>query len=292
MAEVKGVSKNHTLNNVVASFLQAYPSHQRPQEELDDMDAHCSITNDMLQKGQLYGLGGWDQGGGGDEDEEDDEEDEYGSEDEEEEAFDPRFNTRCRSCKHVVNGFQCVPNQHHLYCSVCGLPFPDRPADPPIQVRCEFCNRISCDPYWGCGAFAGKNFLRKLQEHEFATIPPSSLMNNQAEVKYAMDILAFNHLPGVNGLWQDIIDCIQQNKITQPATFQKPIKLHMIACRNCAQSIFENSIYKWRASLPPEKVPPLVSSRPDCFYGKNCRTQLHKIDHATKYNHVCEQTKF
>jgi len=35
-----------------------------------------------------------------------------------------------------------------------------------------------------------------------------------------------------------------------------------------------------------------IRNRPDCWYGRKCRTQTNKQDHARNYNHICEQTHF
>jgi hypothetical protein len=39
-------------------------------------------------------------------------------------------------------------------------------------------------------------------------------------------------------------------------------------------------------------LPPAVQSRADCYYGVNCGTMTHKLDHAKKLNHCCYQTRF
>jgi len=33
----------------------------------------------------------------------------------------------------------------------------------------------------------------------------------------------------------------------------------------------------------------VVDNRPKCWYGKNCRTQGHNLDHATRLNHACHE---
>lgn len=54
-------------------------------------------------------------------------------------------------------------------------------------------------------------------------------------------ILNFNHIPGVNGLWQDMLKQIDTGKIPQPPNFTTPVASTKVACQNCARSIFEGS---------------------------------------------------
>lgn len=62
-------------------------------------------------------------------------------------------------------------------------------------------------------------------------------------------------------------------------------------CLGCASHFFSKTLFYYRLSIPKEKLPD-YANRDNCYYGKSCRTQFSKFDHAKKLNHICEQTKF
>eukprot|EP01006_Ploeotia_vitrea_P022831 TRINITY_DN55253_c0_g1_i1.p1 TRINITY_DN55253_c0_g1~~TRINITY_DN55253_c0_g1_i1.p1 ORF type:complete len:717 (-),score=79.01 TRINITY_DN55253_c0_g1_i1:79-2229(-) len=64
-----------------------------------------------------------------------------------------------------------------------------------------------------------------------------------------------------------------------------------LVCARCAHRVYIELLPKYRMSLDPSKLPPAVIARPDCWYGKNCRTQFHKPHHAKQFNHICSQSK-
>eukprot|EP00026_Physarum_polycephalum_P015142 Phypoly_transcript_15764.p1 GENE.Phypoly_transcript_15764~~Phypoly_transcript_15764.p1 ORF type:complete len:120 (+),score=11.47 Phypoly_transcript_15764:424-783(+) len=119
------------------------------------------------------------------------------------------------------------------------------------------------------------------------------MLNNAPELQYTLDILTFNHIAGPNGMWHEILKDIDAGKLQFNGTpTHVPVTSNKISCQNCARIVYEGLVYNWRAAVPPGKVPPLVANRPNCHWGKHCRTQQHKQDHATRFNHICEQTKF
>uniref|UniRef100_A0A452T1L6 Checkpoint with forkhead and ring finger domains n=1 Tax=Ursus maritimus TaxID=29073 RepID=A0A452T1L6_URSMA len=60
-----------------------------------------------------------------------------------------------------------------------------------------------------------------------------------------------------------------------------------VLCYCCGLRSFRELTYQYRNS----ELPVAVTSRPDCYWGRNCRTQV-KAHHAMKFNHICEQTRF
>ena len=59
-------------------------------------------------------------------------------------------------------------------------------------------------------------------------------------------------------------------------------------CEGCATTIFATLAYAYRAAIPPAQLPPAVTARSNCWYGRQCRTQRHNAAHAERLNHVCE----
>ena len=102
-----------------------------------------------------------------------------------------------------------------------------------------------------------------------------------------------NNLGGVNGLWQTILQSLDggQTQFNGVAT-HVAVTSARYSCQPCARRVFRDMIYTWRKNVPATSLPASVKNRPDCHWGKNCRTQQHKPDHAKHYNHVCEQTRF
>lgn len=64
-----------------------------------------------------------------------------------------------------------------------------------------------------------------------------------------------------------------------------------VLCYCCGLRSFRELTYQFRQSIPASELPAAVTSRPDCYWGRNCRTQV-KAHHAMKFNHICEQTRF
>ncbi|KAJ3045169.1 hypothetical protein HK097_001264 [Rhizophlyctis rosea] len=63
------------------------------------------------------------------------------------------------------------------------------------------------------------------------------------------------------------------------------------ACYGCAMHIFDELCYLYRQNLAVDSLPARAKNRNDCWWGRNCRTQLHNPQHAQRLNHVCEQTR-
>ena len=57
----------------------------------------------------------------------------------------------------------------------------------------------------------------------------------------------------------------------------------------CASQVVPELAFQYRQSIPNSKLPPEVTRRTDCYWGKNCKTQNHNLAHAKKLNHICEQ---
>ncbi|KAI0224566.1 E3 ubiquitin-protein ligase CHFR [Lamellibrachia satsuma] len=65
----------------------------------------------------------------------------------------------------------------------------------------------------------------------------------------------------------------------------------MVVCYRCALTELQTLAYLYRKAIPNDQLPTPVTLRPDCYWGKHCRTQLNKPPHAARYNHICEQTR-
>lgn len=63
------------------------------------------------------------------------------------------------------------------------------------------------------------------------------------------------------------------------------------ACRGCGMGVLRALVYALRERIPDGELPARAQGRGKCWYGRNCRTQAHKPAHASKLNHICEQTR-
>lgn len=64
------------------------------------------------------------------------------------------------------------------------------------------------------------------------------------------------------------------------------------ACKPCATGLLRAIVYALRERIPDAELPARARGRPDCWYGRGCRTMRHKPMHAAKLNHICEQRRF
>lgn len=62
-------------------------------------------------------------------------------------------------------------------------------------------------------------------------------------------------------------------------------------CDNCWRELWFQMIFmfvKEHAYLMPDTI----KNRPVCYWGINCRTMAHNLEHAKKFNHMEYQTRF
>ncbi|KAJ8081063.1 hypothetical protein PM082_017904 [Marasmius tenuissimus] len=59
-------------------------------------------------------------------------------------------------------------------------------------------------------------------------------------------------------------------------------------CTECLTKFLEENLHLW---LLDKKIQDGEEIPGDCWYGWDCRTQIHKREHASKLNHICEPTK-
>ncbi|EGG23593.1 hypothetical protein DFA_05727 [Cavenderia fasciculata] len=276
---VKSGQKNHAINNLIESYLQKNTEKRRDPEELKDMDQRSKITDEMLTKGVL------NKSNGKYYNDDEDEDDEYDEEEDEEE------DDKCVNCTTPASdGFKCPPNAMHRTCSACYELFPSR--TPNIYPdQCEFCMRHFCQKCYNNG------HLRRLADiNAGGVVPRNTFSGNQFEIKILTDYLQEKNKM-VQQLYTEVITQIDQgiikNADIQPLAPGRPeIKGERITCDHCAKNIFAQALFAYRKNLPKDQLPAYAHARDKCYYGKNCRTQFNKFDHAKKFDHICDQTKF
>ncbi|XP_076003628.1 E3 ubiquitin-protein ligase CHFR [Genypterus blacodes] len=187
--------------------------------------------------------------------------------------------------------YRCPPQGCHLICTCCLQPMPDRRAEPSGQQdaaqQCVLCQRPFCHMYWGCQRIGCQGCLAPFSELNMTDKCLDAVLNSNS---YESEILQ-NYLSSRGKTWRDVLrEALQGHQ----GTFHLSschISAKTIVCFCCGLRAFKELAYKYRQSIPSSELPAAVTSRPDCYWGRNCRTQV-KAHHAVKFNHICEQTRF
>uniref|UniRef100_A0A674EYM5 E3 ubiquitin-protein ligase CHFR n=1 Tax=Salmo trutta TaxID=8032 RepID=A0A674EYM5_SALTR len=311
---VERIRKNHILNNLVEAYLIQHPEKCRSEEDLKSMDSQNKITRDMLQPKIERSFS-----------------DEEGSSDYLFELSDNDSDTSdisqpvvmCRQCpgyrKEVSQvlwysvafrtltqrtclavscppaapqDYTCPPLGSHVICTCCLQPMPDRRAELIGQQlsaqQCVACLRPFCHMYWGCQRIGCQGCLARFSELNLTDKCLDGVLNSN---NYESEILQ-SYLSARGMSWRDMLQEGLQG--LQQGTFYLSdyrINSNAILCFCCGLRAFGELAYKYRQNIPASALPAVVTSRPDCYWGRNCRTQV-KAHHATKFNHICEQTRF
>ncbi|XP_068166608.1 E3 ubiquitin-protein ligase CHFR isoform X2 [Antennarius striatus] len=192
----------------------------------------------------------------------------------------------------VPQEFCCPPQGPHLICTCCLQSMPDRRADPNSQQviaqQCELCQRPFCHMYWGCQRIGCQGCLAQFSELNLTDKCMDGVLNNN---NYELDILQ-NYLSSRGKTWRDIRqEVLQSVEQGNYGLTDCRISASTIVCFCCGLRAFKEIVYNYRQNIPSSELPVAVTSRPDCYWGRNCRTQV-KAHHAMKFNHICEQTRF
>uniref|UniRef100_A0A672J037 E3 ubiquitin-protein ligase CHFR n=1 Tax=Salarias fasciatus TaxID=181472 RepID=A0A672J037_SALFA len=317
---VERIRKNHVLNNLVEAYLLQHPEKCRSQEDLKSMDSRNKITQDMLQPKVERSFS--------DEDGSSDYLFEISDNDSDSSDLSQPL-VMCRQCPGYrgdvsqvpaeegaarASGEQpstssdvpsapqeycCPPQGFHLICTCCLQPMPDRQAErsdqQPIAQQCVLCQRPFCHMYWGCQRIGCQGCLAPFRDLNLMDKCLDGVLNNN---NYESDVLK-NYLSSRGKTWKDLLhqslQGLQQGDYSLTVWFNflsdRRISANTILCFGCGLRAFRELAYKYRENIPPSELPAAVTSRPDCYWGRNCRTQV-KAHHATKFNHICEQTRF
>ncbi|XP_036615998.1 E3 ubiquitin-protein ligase CHFR [Trichosurus vulpecula] len=318
---VERICKNHILNNLVEAYLIQHPDKCRNEEDMRSMDARNKITQDMLQPKVRRSFS----------DEEGSSEDLLELSDVDSESSDiSQPYVVCRQCpgyrRQGVQSVPCLlpgseggafeapgdapstsasfpaaaqdyvcPSQgSHAICTCCFQPMPDRRAEreqnPHVVApqQCAVCSQPFCHLYWGCTRTGCSGCLAPFCEINLGEKCLDGVLNNN---NYESDILK-NYLSSRNLTWKNVLN--ESLLALQRGLFllsDYRITGNTVLCYCCGLRNFRELTYQYRQNIPASELPGTVTSRPDCYWGRNCRTQV-KAHHAMKFNHICEQTRF
>nr|XP_045012717.1 E3 ubiquitin-protein ligase CHFR isoform X3 [Jaculus jaculus] len=221
----------------------------------------------------------------------------------------------------TAQAYVCPLQGSHAICTCCFQPMPDRRAereqDPHIAPQqCTLCLQPFCHLYWGCTRTGCFGCLAPFCELNLGDKCLDGVLNNN---NYESDILK-NYLVTRGLTWKNMLT--ESLVALQRGVFllsDYRINGNTVLCYCCGLRSFRELTYQYRQNIPASELPgnfwrsceflssrsstqgiqPLqpfmssaaVTSRPDCYWGRNCRTQV-KAHHAMKFNHICEQTRF
>ncbi|XP_032127248.1 E3 ubiquitin-protein ligase CHFR isoform X12 [Sapajus apella] len=316
---VERICKNHILNNLVEAYLIQHPDKSRSEEDMQSMDARNKITQDMLQPKVRRSFS----------DEEGSSEDLLELSDVDSESSDiSQPYVVCRQCPEyrrqaaqpprcpapegepgapqalgdtpstsasltTVQDYVCPLQGSHALCTCCFQPMPDRRAeraqDPSVAPQqCAVCLQPFCHLYWGCTRTGCFGCLAPFCELNLGDKCLDGVLNNNS---YESDILK-NYLATRGLTWKNMLT--ESLVALQRGVFllsDYRVTGNTVLCYCCGLRSFRELTYQYRQNIPASELPAAVTSRPDCYWGRNCRTQV-KAHHAMKFNHICEQTRF
>ncbi|KAB1255212.1 E3 ubiquitin-protein ligase CHFR [Camelus dromedarius] len=275
---VERICKNHILNNLVEAYLLQHPDKGRSEEDMRSMAARNRITQDMLQPKVRRAFS----------DEEGSSEDLLELSDVDSESSDVRL-----SQPRLAQDYVCALQGSHAICNCCFQPMPDRRAererDPRIAPQqCAVCLQPFCHLYWGCARTGCLGCLAPFCELNLGDRCLDGVLSNN---NYESDILK-NYLATRGLTWKNVLT--ESLVALQRGVFllsDYRVTGNTVLCYCCGLRSFRELSYQYRQNIPASELPVAVTSRPDCYWGRNCRTQV-KAHHAMKFNHICEQTRF
>ncbi|KFP27753.1 E3 ubiquitin-protein ligase CHFR, partial [Colius striatus] len=303
---VERICKNHILNNLVEAYLIQHPG--KLNNDVRSMDARNKITQDMLQPKVRRSFS----------DEEGSSEDLLELSDVDSESSDiSQPYIVCRQCpgyrRHsvptlpgtdqeteaggmqalgdapstsadfpaAVQEYVCPAQGSHVICTCCFQPMPDRRAEreqnPHVAPQqCTVCLQPFCHLYWGCTRMACFGCLAPFCEINLGEKCLDGVLNNN---HYESDILK-EYLASRGLTWKNMLNeslLALQRGVFMLSDYR--ITGNTVLCYCCGLRSFRELAYQYRQNIPVAELPVTVTSRPDCYWGRNCRTQV-KAHHA------------
>ncbi|KAK7197003.1 FHA domain/Zinc finger, C3HC4 type (RING finger) containing protein [Novymonas esmeraldas] len=298
---ITDIRPTHRLQSCVERLLLADPASRRPADELAALDAADTVP----PSGMKLSKRGRDSS-----DAEDDFADDHSRDASSGDGDEfigavrhaalrfgnpvPLAGPQCSECHtpNAVDGFQCPDSGPHLRCTACRQCFAERPLCGRPQ-RCHVCNLAFCHMYRAGGCVCGTEMpFKLLREHEPITaLPPQTLGGNVLEQGILSTYMA-SHGALVKDVWATAVAKLAAGEWVPDMTLiNGAVTADSPVCQRCAAAVFAELLFHYRRSIAAADLPDSVTRRPNCWYGKECRTQFHKPQHAQNFNHVCYQEK-
>eukprot|EP00826_Nyctotherus_ovalis_P035178 TRINITY_DN2998_c0_g3_i3.p1 TRINITY_DN2998_c0_g3~~TRINITY_DN2998_c0_g3_i3.p1 ORF type:complete len:231 (+),score=71.53 TRINITY_DN2998_c0_g3_i3:848-1540(+) len=148
---------------------------------------------------------------------------------------------------------------------------------------CSLCHRRFCRD---CKYFQE---VVPIEKHKASSIPETAFGRNDYEKKILIDYLEKKQ-------WNLVYEFKKKLKEMQTKKWKYKdatnslvtLKVSDTVCKKCFDIIWGDMLYRYRESLN-SAMPETVKKRPKCWFGRECTAQARDLDHAKKYNHICEK---
>ncbi|XP_065178136.1 E3 ubiquitin-protein ligase CHFR-like [Sycon ciliatum] len=196
----------------------------------------------------------------------------------------------------IVTSFQCSTYTRHLLCQCCFQSMPDRrnerSAEPIPPQECALCKQFYCHQYWTCKRVGCAGCLNQFQQMKFPDNVLSQLVNkNAVESKVLTDHLKAEGKTTSN-LLQECVKKLGDGVYSTQDSQTGRLTAEAVLCFRCAVRNLGELAFQYRRDIPAASLPEATRRRPDCHWGRECRTQWNKPHHAERFNHVCLRTRF
>ena len=152
---------------------------------------------------------------------------------------------------------------------------------------CSSCNKCFCQD---C---IDKGIITKLQEKAPLGINGGCFNANTIEQQYLRKYILDEGLSFSN-VYKDLLNDLEGKKyffllnyrivLKSERQFRREDEL----CEPCFAELWNELLYKYRVSIA-NSLPREIRRRPNCWYGNECRTQTYNIEHARRFNHICDK---
>ena len=87
---------------------------------------------------------------------------------------------------------------------------------------------------------------------------------------------------------EDVADLVSHERASRrPSCGNPSFHTAHFTPRFWERSLASSPLCRYREALPAGELPDAVLRRPNCWYGSECRTQVHNRQHAERLNHIC-----
>lgn len=288
-SDVYSVSRNHSLRNIVEDMMKNNPSLQHSDEDIIRLDKDAVVQSDVMIIGSNIAT----------------QKSTFSSSSvSTDESSDEEIEPQCPQCQDVQGSgghFHCEENTVHLQCRSCWGLMPLR-TDIAVPQMCGGCRKILCSAYWDSqNAIHPNSFyvpctndaLIPMLGRSFLTFPEQTHARNHIEQDITKEYISERGRT-VREIVHGYTSKLDSGEIDQPKLSVAPIEPITSAthlCNACSQTVAAHFLHWFRLSIPKSELPLDVARREDCWWGHDCRTQHHNLDHARKLNHVCEATR-
>ncbi|KAJ7681988.1 hypothetical protein DFH06DRAFT_1314232 [Mycena polygramma] len=143
-----------------------------------------------------------------------------------------------------------------------------------------------------CGANGGKLWTEStwpaLLSIDFLSLLPGHLPANEIEAAALVPLLMHPARGGAGRVLGEIFDLVEEDKDTdkdKPEFKDKAgWKRGDALCGGCLERLVGDYLWRWAYE---RKVEDGWKPTQNCWYGYNCKTQVHNIAHARDKNHLC-----